>query len=532
MSVKITKVLISDNVDQKCEDLLTANGVEVVRKCNLKPEELIKELENCNGLIVRSETKVTKEILDNAKSLKVIGRAGTGVDNIDVTAATRRGIIVLNAPNGNSISACELACSFITILARNITGACQSMKEGRWDRKAFSNGSELLGKTLAIIGLGRIGKEVAIRMKSFGMQVVGYDPFVTAEEAKLYSIVKMELDDIWPLADYITIHTPLIPQTRNLLNKSVFARCKREFRIVNAARGGIINEEDLLEALNNGTCAGAALDVFSEEPPSNAISKNLIAHPKVIATPHLGASTKEAQTRVAVEVAEQFVSLNDASSEYKVTGILNAPALLASRQSENAAWLELAEQLGRVISRISKEYTLKGSNIKITLAGPEIQNMKFLSTSVLLGLLSGNIQNGYNLINSPLYAKEAGLNFFFEEFNDKIKIVSITNRNILKISAHNDTVPLFSAEGTVIDNVPYLLQINDAAFPPASVQLLKNIQIYSCDIDKVSVAISAAMSNNEKVTNLSIAYGKQAWIALIADKLKDNVAIPENVRQF
>ncbi|XKL67849.1 hypothetical protein PGB90_003340 [Kerria lacca] len=512
MAVSINKVLISDSVNKKCEELLKAHGIDVVTKFNLSPTELIKELETCNGLIVRSETKVTKEIIVASKTLRVIGRAGTGVDNIDIDAATRKGIIVLNAPNGNSISACELTCSFITSLARNVTVACQSMKEGRWDRKAFSGGSELSGKTLAIIGLGKIGKEVAFRMRAFDMQIVGYDPFVTAEEANTYSIKRLELADIWSISDYITIHTPLIQQTKNLINQSVFAQCKQGVKIINAARGGIINEKDLLQALEDGICAGAALDVYTEEPPTNEITKKLISHPKVIATPHIGASTKEAQIRVAVEVAEQFISLNDTNAEYKVTGILNAPAFLASRQSENAGWLNLAEQLGRIISKIANEHSLRGASIKISLIGTDITNMKFLSTSVLLGILSGSMQNGYNLINSPLYAKEAGLTFFFDEC-DKINVNNIF-RNIIKISVNNNEIPFVSVQGTIIEDVPYLLQINDAVFQPPGVHLSKDISIYHCEPSDMQCNLNSIIHSHKQINYLSMGYGKQVWIVL------------------
>ncbi|KAK7601662.1 hypothetical protein V9T40_009103 [Parthenolecanium corni] len=531
MSIHLNKVLISDNVDKKCEELLRQHNIEVVSKFNLSPAELIKELENCEGLIVRSDTKVTKEIIEASKSLKVVGRAGTGVDNIDVNAATKKGIIVLNAPNGNSVSACELACSLITCLARNVVPACQSMKELKWERKKYSGGSELNGKTLAIIGLGKIGKEVARRMKHFGMQIIGFDPFISDEEANALSIRKLKLDDIWPIADYITVHTPLIPQTKNLINKSVFQKCKPGVRIINAARGGIINEEDLLEALESGICAGAALDVFSEEPPVSTHLQSLLSHPKVIATPHLGASTKEAQTRVAVEVAEQFVSLNDTRSEFQISGVLNAPALLASRRSENAAWINLAELLGRVVSRIAKGESLRGANIMISLTGKKIENMKFLSTSVLLGILSGEVQNGYNLINSSLYAQEAGLNSSFET-NDKISILHNGDENTVTVSIRINNSCIASAKGTVVEDIPYLLKINDAVFQENSVRLTKTIRIYSCEPIQLPTALNAIVSTNPKFSNLSIAHGKQTWFTVTGEEYNVNNQVPSNICRY
>lgn len=326
MFVEIKSVLVSDPVDESCVKLLTSHGIQVTMKYKLPKEELIKELENHQALIVRSETKVTAEVLEGVSSIKVIGRAGTGVDNIDVEAATKKGIIVLNTPAANSISACELTCALISALARNVVQASHSLKEGRWDRKLYS-GFELYGKTLGVVGAGRIGREVAFRMKSFGMKIVAFDPILEHEDAEKLGIQKVDLDGIWPVADYITLHTPLIPQTKNLINATTLAQCKKGVYIINAARGGIVNEEDLLNSIKSGHCGGAGLDVYAEEPPKNPITLELIKHPKVVATPHLGASTAEAQQRVALEVAEQFLALSKKSKEYQVTGVVNSEVL-------------------------------------------------------------------------------------------------------------------------------------------------------------------------------------------------------------
>jgi D-3-phosphoglycerate dehydrogenase len=255
-------------------------------------------------LVVRSATKVTAEVLASAgENLKLVARAGTGVDNIDVEAASRLGVLVMNAVGSNTISAAELTCSMISGLSRNLGLANSSMKQGKWERSKFM-GSELYGKTLAVLGLGRIGREVASRMRAFGMRIVGYDPIVTAEQAAAFDIEFLSLEQIWPVADYITIHVPLLAETKNLINRSVMAQCRRGFRVVNCARGGIIEEADLLEALQSGQCGGAGLDVFAEEPTKNF---DLINHPNVLCTPHLGASTTEAQNRVALDIAEQIV---------------------------------------------------------------------------------------------------------------------------------------------------------------------------------------------------------------------------------
>lgn len=303
---EIRNILITDEVDNKCVEILQNNGFNVVKNTKLSKETLIDEIKKYECLIVRSATQVTADILSGAaSSLKLVARAGTGVDNIDVPKATDHGILVMNAVGSNTISAAELTCAMLMNLARRVPQANQSLREGKWERSKFV-GCELFGKTLAIIGLGRIGREVSTRMKSFGMRVIGYDPLISADQAAKMGIEFMQLSEIWPLADFISIHVPLMEETKNLLNENVFAKCKKGFRVVNCARGGIINETDLLKALNDGTCAGAGIDVFSEEPTKNF---ELVNHPNTVSTPHIGASTKEAQNRVAIDIAEQIVKL-------------------------------------------------------------------------------------------------------------------------------------------------------------------------------------------------------------------------------
>lgn len=310
---KIKSILISDDVNQKCVDILSNNGFDVTKNIKLTKEELLEQVKNYDCLVVRSATKVTSEVLTSgAGNLKLVARAGTGVDNIDVNVATEKGILVMNALGSNTISAAELTCAMISGLARHLPQANMSMKEGKWERSKFL-GTELYGKTLAIVGLGRIGREVATRMRSFGMEIIGYDPMISPADAEKNNIKFMELNDLWPVADYITIHVPMMESTKNLCNKDVFAKCKKGFKLINCARGGIVNEADLLAALNDERCGGAALDVFEQEPPK---CTDLISHPKFICTPHLGASSVEAQNRVATDIAEQivkFVKLNELS---------------------------------------------------------------------------------------------------------------------------------------------------------------------------------------------------------------------------
>uniref|UniRef100_A0A8C0HT46 D-3-phosphoglycerate dehydrogenase n=1 Tax=Balaenoptera musculus TaxID=9771 RepID=A0A8C0HT46_BALMU len=318
----LRKVLISDSLDPCCRKILQDGGLQVVEKQNLSKEELIAELQDCEGLIVRSGTKVTSDVINATKKLQVVGRAGTGVDNVDLEAATRKGILVMNTPSGNSLSAAELTCGMIMCLARQIPQATASMKNGKWERKKFM-GTELNGKILGILGLGRIGREVATRMQSFGMKTIGYDPIISPEVSASFGVQQVPLEEIWPLCDFITVHTPLLPSTTGLLNDSTFAQCKKGVRVVNCARGGIVDEGALLRALQSGQCAGAALDVFAEEPPRN---RALVDHENVISCPHLGASTKEAQSRCGEEIAIQFVDMVKGKSLAGVVTTSHSPA--------------------------------------------------------------------------------------------------------------------------------------------------------------------------------------------------------------
>lgn len=295
------RVLVSDKMpNEGLKPLRESEFVEVIQKNITEVED---ELNTFNALLVRSDTKVTKELLKKMISLKIVGRAGVGVDNIDVDEATKQGVIVINAPNGNTISVAEHTFAMISSLMRHIPQANISVKSKEWNRTAFV-GSELYGKILGIIGFGRIGTEVAKRAKAFGMKVHVFDPILTRERANKMGVEMLSFDEVLSSADIITVHTPLTEETKGLLNKDTIAKTKKGVRIINCARGGIIEEEALLEALENGHVAGAALDVFEVEPP---IHSKLIDHPSVIVTPHLGASTKEAQLNVATQISEEVL---------------------------------------------------------------------------------------------------------------------------------------------------------------------------------------------------------------------------------
>lgn len=397
----LRKVLISDSLDPCCRKILQDGGLQVVEKQNLSKEELIAELQDCEGLIVRSATKVTADVINAAEKLQVVGRAGTGVDNVDLEAATRKGVLVMNTPNGNSLSAAELTCGMIMCLARQIPQATASMKDGKWEQKKFM-GTELNGKTLGILGLGRIGREVATRMQSFGMKTIGYDPIISPEVSASFGVQQLPLEEIWPLCDFITVHTPLLPSTTGLLNDNTFAQCKKGVRVVNCARGGIVDEGALLRALQSGQCAGAALDVFTEEPPRD---RALVDHENVISCPHLGASTKEAQSRCGEEIAVQFVDMVKGKS---LAGVVNAQALTSAFSPHTKPWIGLAEALGTLMRAWAG--SPKGT-IQVITQGTSLKNAgNCLSPAVIVGLLKeASKQTDVNLVNAKLLVKEAGL---------------------------------------------------------------------------------------------------------------------------
>ncbi|KAK8780954.1 hypothetical protein V5799_017704 [Amblyomma americanum] len=406
-----------------------------------------------DGLIVRSATKVTSDVIKAGQSLKVIGRAGTGVDNIDCDAATRQGILVINAPGGNTLSAAELTCAMIITLSREIPAATISLKGGKWDRKTFM-GNELYGKTLAILGLGRIGKEVATRMQSFGMKTIGFDPIVPKEVSREFGVESMSLDEIWPLADYITVHTPLIPQTKDLIGKASLQKCKKGVRIINVARGGIVNEDDLLAALESGQCGGAGLDVFIEEPPKNT---KLLEHPKVICTPHLGANTKEAQLRVAQEIAEQFVALSKGQA---VPGVVNAPSLSQTQVPENKPWADLCVALGKIAAGLVGSLA-SGLQVELTTKGAEIEKKgQFLASAACIGLLNQFGQSHANFINVTVLSADSGI-----KTSHKHVPQAVFGKAEVSLTVKSGSV-VHTVVGTVSGPTLLLCSLDDAAFQP------------------------------------------------------------------
>jgi D-3-phosphoglycerate dehydrogenase len=393
------KVLISDELSPQAVDIFRARGVDVDVKPGLKPDELKAIIGQYDGLAIRSATKVTADLLEAATNLKVVGRAGIGVDNVDIPAATARGVVVMNTPFGNSITTAEHAIAMLFSLARDIPQATVSTRAGKWEKSRFM-GIELTGKTLGIIGCGNIGSIVADRALGLKMKVVAFDPFLTPERATHLGVEKVEFDELLARSDFITIHTPLTEQTRNCLNKEAFAKCKRGVRIINCARGGLIVEEDLAEAIATGQVGGAGLDVFAVEP---AKDNPLFALEEIICTPHLGASTSEAQENVALQVAEQISAF---LMKGAVENALNTPSLSAEDAPKLQPYIKLAEQLGAFAGQLAE-----GGIVSIAIAyegAVAALNTKPLTAVILQSLLGRQLEN-VNMVNAPLIAKERNI---------------------------------------------------------------------------------------------------------------------------
>lgn len=404
------KILITEPFGEDAVNLLKEEGLDVVLKIHPSEEELAGMLEGFDALIVRSRTKVTEPVIKAGKNLTVIGRAGVGVDNIDVPAATRQGIIVMNAPDANTISTAELAMTLIMALSRNIYQAVSSLRSKKWDKSKLS-GTELYGKTLGIIGLGRIGSTVAVRAAAFGMSVIAYDPFVSIEKAKKLSVKLVSLDELLGQSDYITLHLSLNKETRHLLGKNAFAKMKTGVRIVNCSRGGVIDETALYNAIKEKKVAGCALDVFEKEPP---VDNPLLELDELIATPHLGASTQEAQTNVSLQIARQ---VKKALLENVIENAVNFPYVDPAILQEIQPYITLAEKLG------SFQAQMADSNIErlsITYGG-EIADYEVqpLTLSLLKGLLEPTVPGSVNYVNSMFIAEERG-----------IKIAETKSRNV------------------------------------------------------------------------------------------------------
>ena len=395
-------VLITDAVDPICVSLLEEAGIEASLQLKKSPEELAELARSADGWIIRSGTQLSADLIEAGRQLKVIGRAGVGVDNVDLEAATRKGILVINAPDGNTISTAEHTCAMLLALARRIPQANASLRSGKWDRKTFT-GSELYEKTLGIVGVGKIGRSVAERMNGFGMRLLGYDPVLSPEVAERLGVTLVPMNELLEQSDFITVHTPLNEATRGLFDAEALARCKQGVRLVNCARGGIIDEALLLEALESGQVGGAALDVYSQEPPPPALEK-LLQHPKVVATPHIAASTEEAQQKVAVQITEQVILALQGEA---VQTSVNAMSIRMAGQREVQPYLKLADRLGSIAGQIS-DGQLRRISVKCN-GDVARRYAEVITVAAVKGLLTRWISEPVNLINAPLLAEEVGL---------------------------------------------------------------------------------------------------------------------------
>lgn len=395
------KILVCGNLsEQGLQILESAEGIEVDRKPELNQEQLLEIIAQYDGVVVRSETKITAPVIAAGDRLKVIGRAGTGVDNIDVPAATQRGIVVMNTPGGNTVTTAEHTMALMVSLARNVPQASASTKAGKWEKKRFQ-GVELFNKVLGVVGLGKIGGVVASRAQGFGMRVIAFDPFLTREAAAKMNIELVSLDELYSRADFITIHTPMTPETKGIIGKQAFEKMKKGVRVINCARGGLVDEQALYEAIKSGKVAGAALDVFVQEPvPAD---HPLLELEQVICTPHLGASTAEAQINVAIAIAEQLVEFFHNGT---IRGAVNAPAVGADMLAQIRPYIELGEKLGLFLSQtLGKDI----QRVKIEYSGNVVDyDVKPISQAILAGLFS-QMSDRVNFVNAGVIAQERGI---------------------------------------------------------------------------------------------------------------------------
>lgn len=520
------KVLISDKLSERAIDIFRDRGLEVDFKPGLSPEEQMAIIGDYDGLAIRSATKVTAEMLAKAPNLKVIGRAGIGVDNVDIPAATARGVVVMNTPYGNTITTAEHAIAMLFATARQIPAADASTQAGKWEKSRFM-GVELTAKTLGLIGCGNIGTIVAERALGLRMRVLAFDPFLSEDRARDLGIEKADLDTVLSRADFITLHTPMTDQTRGMINAEALAKCKPGVRIVNCARGGLVVEEDLAAALDSGHVAGAAFDVFVEEPARQNV---LFGKPNFIATPHLGASTEEAQENVALQVAEQM-------SDYLLTGAvsnaINMPSISAEDAPKLKPYMQLASRLGSFAGQLTENGLKK---VTITYRGQVAAlNTRPLTAIALEGLLKPLVES-VNMVNAPVFARERGI--------EVVEISTEESENYqatITVGVETDRRTR-SASGAIFGGEPRLVQLHDARMEAE----LQGEMLFVRNADKPGFigSLGSALGNagvNIANFHLGRAEGDGSAVALIqldgacpADMVKTLEALPDvlTVRQL
>jgi D-3-phosphoglycerate dehydrogenase len=486
------KVLIADKLSSAAVSIFKERGIEADVKTGLSKEELLKIVDQYDGMAIRSATKVTAEVIKAAKNLKVVGRAGIGVDNVDIPAATAAGVIVMNTPFGNSITTAEHAIAMMMELARDLPAANASTQAGKWEKNRFM-GTEVYGKTLGLIGAGNIGSIVADRAKGLKMHVVAFDPYLSAERAASLGIEKVELNELLARADFITLHTPLTNETRNIISADAINKMKKGARVINCARGGLVDEAALKAALASGHLAGAALDVFEEEPAKSNI---LFGNEKVIATPHLGASTEEAQENVALQVAEQI-------SDYLLTGAitnaLNMPSINAEEAQKVKPWIVLAEKLGAFVGQLT-DTSLQTVEILYEGTAAEL-NQRALTQAAIAGLLKPALSD-VNMVNAPIVARDRGIKISETRrpqqgaYEGYIKVTAVMNGTTRRVAG-----AVFS------DGRPRLIQVKDinldAEFAPH--------MLYVVNEDKPGfIGKLGTLLGDAKVNIASFALGRSA----------------------
>ena len=395
------KVLVSDNLSEQGVQILKNAGLQVDVKTGMKPDELKAVIGQYNGIVIRSATKLTADVIEVANNLKVIGRAGSGLDNVDKVAASKKGIVVMNTPGGNTVTTAEHTFAMMISMARNVPQATASMKAGKWEKKKFM-GVELYRKTLGIVGLGQIGSQLAIRARGFEMNVIAYDPFLSEEKAKEMGIEKVSVEEIFKRADFISFHTPLTAETKNMVNAETIKTMKDGVRLINCARGGIINEEALYEALKSGKVAAAAMDVFEVEPPAEG--NKLLTLDNLICTPHLGAATNEAQDNVAIAVAEQIV---DYLKFGTIRNAVNFPSIPQDEIPRLTPYITLADSLGSFAAQVLSEGI---TELQVEFRGEASElRTEPISIAAIKGVLSPILMETVNFVNAPFIAKERGI---------------------------------------------------------------------------------------------------------------------------
>ncbi len=510
------KVLISDKLaPEGLQILKNVKEFQVDSKPGISPDDLKAIIKDYDALIIRSETKVTADIIAAADRLKFIGRAGVGVDNVDLKAATKKGVVVMNTPGGNTTSTAEQTMSLILALSRNIPQACASLKAGKWERSKFT-GVELHGKILGVVGLGRIGSTVARMAKAFGMKIVGYDPFITVELAKQIGVEIVEKDDLLKRADYITIHVPKSTDTKSFISDKEFDLMKKDVRVINCARGGIIDESALVRALESGRIKGCALDVYEKEPPD--FQSPLFKFDNCVATPHLGASTSEAQVNVAIEIAE---AIRNALLGQGIVNATNFPSIDAETFKVLEPYVELSEQMGKFAGQLIDG---RVSNIKIFYSGVLCDYKTApVSMALVYGILKPALGDSINLVNSLDVARERAVKVEEIKTNEKQEFVNLIR---LEVATDKDPFVLF---GTLSSNSqPRIVKVNNVyveAIP-------RGYMLYINNNDRPGIvgAVGTILGKN-KINIASITFGREQKGGRVISVVNVDNEIPESVLQ-